>query len=218
MAVGVTLLVTGHGVVAYALVLLLGASVGFVVNAAYLSTQHLGRPRLSFSLVRELLRKGLPFFLVESISQVFQWTDVATLRILTSDAVVGWYGAAIQLYATLNVVPLHPYPRSPSHVEPPPQGRERRAGAAHQDRYHSDLSDGSTPGRSSSHPFRADHRLPALPGRIRALGTASRYSRNEPAFDRRADAHWNNGRRCGPAGRLGPPGGGSSSAEISLLS
>lgn len=104
--IGILLLVTGHGVVTYALVILLGYLVSLAVNGTYLARGHLDRPRFSVTTCRQLVRGGLPFFLAASITQVYQWGDVVTLGLLTRAAVVGWYGAAIQLYATVNVVPL----------------------------------------------------------------------------------------------------------------
>jgi len=104
--IGILLLVTGHGVVTYALVILLGCLVSLAVNGAYLAIGHLDRPRFSVTICRQLVRGGLPFFMAASITQVYQWGDVVALGLLTRSAVVGWYGAALQLYATVNVVPL----------------------------------------------------------------------------------------------------------------
>jgi O-antigen/teichoic acid export membrane protein len=106
LALGITVLETGHGVVAYALAMLCGALVGFFVNFFYLARRHLRRPSLSPAIARYLLIGGLPFLMTGAIMQFYTWSDTLTLRFLTRDAVVGWYGAANQLYATMNFVPL----------------------------------------------------------------------------------------------------------------
>ena len=106
LALGITVLETGHGVVAYALAMLCGALVGFLVNFSYLARRHLRRPALSRAAARYLIVGGLPFLMTGAIIQFYTWSDTLTLRFLTRDAVVGWYGAANQLYATMNFVPL----------------------------------------------------------------------------------------------------------------
>jgi O-antigen/teichoic acid export membrane protein len=106
LVLGVAVLETGHGVVAYALAMLCGSIVGFLVNFSYLATRHLRRPSLSPAVARYLIVGGLPFLMTGAIMQFYTWSDTLTLRFLTRDAVVGWYGAANQLYATMNFVPL----------------------------------------------------------------------------------------------------------------
>jgi len=106
LALGVAVLETGHGVVAYALAMLSGALVGFLVNFSYLARRHLRRPSISPATARYLIVGGLPFLMTGAIMQFYTWSDTLTLRFLTRDAVVGWYGAANQLYATMNFVPL----------------------------------------------------------------------------------------------------------------
>lgn len=106
LVTGVAVLVTGHGVVAYALAMLCGALVGFLVNFSYLARRHLRRPSISQAAARYLLVGGLPFLTTGAILQFYAWSDTLALRVLTRDAVVGWYGAASQLYATMNFIPL----------------------------------------------------------------------------------------------------------------
>jgi O-antigen/teichoic acid export membrane protein len=103
---GITVLETGHGVVAYALAMLCGALVGFFVNFFYLARHYLRRPSISRASARYLIVGGLPFLMTGAIMQFYLWSDTLTLRFLTRDAVVGWYGAANQLYSTMNFVPL----------------------------------------------------------------------------------------------------------------
>jgi O-antigen/teichoic acid export membrane protein len=53
-----------------------------------------------------LLAGALPFFMLGLIGQAYQWLDVTMLMLFTSSAVVGWYGAALQLYSTANFLPF----------------------------------------------------------------------------------------------------------------
>lgn len=106
MVLGIAVLVAGHGVVTYALVLLIGASVSFLVNGSYLGLHYLRWPKFSFSTATLLLVGGLPFFVTGALGQIYLWADIVVVRIMTRDEVVGWLGAATQLYTTMNVVPL----------------------------------------------------------------------------------------------------------------
>jgi O-antigen/teichoic acid export membrane protein len=103
---GVFALASGAGVVVFAAIVLLGSGVGLAVNAAFLATTLSGRPRFSLRLCIVMVAGGLPFLFVGAITQLYQWSGVWLLRVLTADDVVGWYGAAIQLFAALNVIPL----------------------------------------------------------------------------------------------------------------
>ncbi len=106
LIVGVAVLVSGWGVVAYAMAMLIGSLVGFCVNFSFLARRYLRRPALSPILARGLLVGGFPFLLTGAVYQFYSSSDAVMLRFLTRDAVVGWYGAANQLYGTLNFVPL----------------------------------------------------------------------------------------------------------------
>lgn len=106
LIVGITVLVSGLGVVAYAMAMLVGSLVGFSVNFSFLARRYLRRPSLSSLAVRGLLIGGFPFLMTGAVYQFYSSSDAVMLRFLTRDAVVGWYGAANQLYGTLNFVPL----------------------------------------------------------------------------------------------------------------
>jgi len=106
LIVGITVLVSGWGVVAYAMAMLIGSLAGFLVNFSFLARRYLRRPSFDSAAVRGLLIGGFPFLMTGAIYQFYNSSDAVMLRFLTRDAVVGWYGAANQLYATLNFVPL----------------------------------------------------------------------------------------------------------------
>ncbi|MBI4320706.1 MAG: flippase [Chloroflexi bacterium] len=103
---GVLVLVGGHGVVTYALVVLLGASVNLSINLAYFIIRFKIKPQIDFGVWRTLVLGGLPFLLTSVLSTVYQSTDATMLRFATSEAIVGWYGAALQLLGSLNFIPM----------------------------------------------------------------------------------------------------------------
>jgi len=57
------------------------------------------------SLLRRILVGGLPFLIWVVFSEIYVRIGVMMLSLMTSDAVVGWYGTAARLYATLLFVP-----------------------------------------------------------------------------------------------------------------
>ena len=105
-AVGIALLVSGYGVLTFGAVLLVGAIAQLVVNLVPLVSLGLRPPSLRFNEVWLLLLGGLPFFFAGVVNNLYTLTDVAMLQALVAQEVVGWYGAAMQLYATLNFFPL----------------------------------------------------------------------------------------------------------------
>ncbi|HEX5369140.1 MAG TPA: flippase [Dehalococcoidia bacterium] len=103
---GVAVLLLGYGVVAFGLVVLAGAVVALAVDSIALLGFGLKRPRFDLSLMKVLVWGGVPFLSAGAITQVYQWMDVTSLQLLTRQAVVGWYGAALQLETTLHFLPF----------------------------------------------------------------------------------------------------------------
>jgi hypothetical protein len=98
----VTVLETGHGVVAYAWRCSAArssasSSTSSTWRDTTASPSIAGRPPATSSSAAPARPRHMQFYL---------WSDALTLRFLTRDAVVGWYGAANQLYSTMNFVPL----------------------------------------------------------------------------------------------------------------
>ncbi len=104
--VGILVLINGYGVEAYALVLLSGAMVALAINMSFFFIRRSIRLELDFKVWRTLLVGGFPFLITSVLLTVYQRGDTTILRLMTNDAVVGWYGAATQLFGTLNFVPI----------------------------------------------------------------------------------------------------------------
>lgn len=103
---GIGLLQMGFGVVTFAGVVLLGYTVSLAVMVFALARSGLQKPRLNPRIVWDTVIGGMPFLMATAVLQLYLWCDVTLLTVLTHDEVVGWYGAALQIYTTLNFLPL----------------------------------------------------------------------------------------------------------------
>jgi O-antigen/teichoic acid export membrane protein len=106
MVAGITVLVMGGGIIGYASVLVAGAIINFVLNAAYVHR----RFGFDFSLDKRKLRAlaigGAPFLLITFLTGAYSHTDVIMLHAFTTDAQVGWYAAALQIYRFVEFLPV----------------------------------------------------------------------------------------------------------------
>ena len=105
VAIGVTLLVQGGGVRTYVAVLVLGAIVNVLINAGYIV--RFARLRLDFDIqrMRVLAVRGGPYILMGFLLGAYMHTDVVMLQAFTSDSVVGWHAAALQIYRSVEFLP-----------------------------------------------------------------------------------------------------------------
>lgn len=106
VAIGLVILLNGHGVAAYASVLFVGAIAQFAINTWYMSRR--ARIGISFHLpiVKALVIGGAPYLLMGYLLQIYNHIDVVMLRIFTNEAVVGWYAAAIHFHHALQFFPI----------------------------------------------------------------------------------------------------------------
>ena len=95
----------GHALTAVCWVHTAAAVVSFFLSLGWLYQ----RERFGFAWDRELLRRiligGLPFLIWVVFGEIYIRIDVLMLSLMTSDAVVGWYGAATRLYGTMLFIP-----------------------------------------------------------------------------------------------------------------
>lgn len=106
VAMGIVVLVTGQGVVAYAAVLVGGALVQFAVNAGFLWRRVPIQVHFDMGRAKTLLLGGLPFLLMGFLIEIYNNIDVVMLRIYTRESVVGWYAAANQIYRAVELFPI----------------------------------------------------------------------------------------------------------------
>ncbi len=105
VAVGIPVLVKGMGVSAYLAVLVLGAAVHCSLIAAFVARKFSVRLSVQTSQMKTLVVGGAPFLLMGFLLNVYAQVDVVMLKAYTSDAVVGWYAAASQLFGTVEFIP-----------------------------------------------------------------------------------------------------------------
>ncbi len=108
VVLGVTALLLGYGVLALAIVTVVGAGAGLALDLWWFS--RLARRRdVSAGWqgleLRGLLIRALPFFSVAFFGAVYFRVDVVILSLLQSDAVVGYYGAVYRLFQATYILP-----------------------------------------------------------------------------------------------------------------
>jgi len=104
-AVGYILLKNGAGVQMMALVLLGGS----VIDALWVGWWFFRQVGVHFALEKEtlfkLLRTSIPFILYGALGVIYYRIDTVLLSMMTTTAVVGWYGAAYRLFDTFLFIP-----------------------------------------------------------------------------------------------------------------
>lgn len=103
---GVTVLLMGYGVVAYAIVLVVGSLINLALVTTALSRQMPLSLRFKTEQVKSLVVGGAPFILMSVLLDIYGHTDTIVLRMFTDDAVTGWFAAANRIYKTIDMLPL----------------------------------------------------------------------------------------------------------------
>jgi O-antigen/teichoic acid export membrane protein len=101
----VALLMAGRGLMAVSWVYLAAAVLNAAVVLVLLRRQVAYRPAWHGPLIRRVFVGGLPFLVWVIFGEIYVRIDVVMLSLMTSAAVVGWYGAAFRVYGTLLFVP-----------------------------------------------------------------------------------------------------------------
>jgi O-antigen/teichoic acid export membrane protein/acetyltransferase-like isoleucine patch superfamily enzyme len=103
--VGILLLRGGADVRVMALVLL-GGSLANALWQAFWFFRTVGfGARLDLTLVRSLLRTGIPFLIYGVLGVIYYRIDTVLLSLMASSATVGWYGAGYRIFDTLVFLP-----------------------------------------------------------------------------------------------------------------
>lgn len=104
-ALSIILLFHGAGVITMAFVLLESVVISGIWNAIWYYRFFSTRFPVDLQLIRDTLRTGLPFLAYGVINIIYYRIDTVLLSLLTTVAVVGWYGAAYRLFDTLTFLP-----------------------------------------------------------------------------------------------------------------
>lgn len=106
VAAGIPVLILTSSVVAYVVVLLGANLLQFVLANYYLQKRVKLRISFNVPLMKTIVTGGMPFVMMVVILEMYANADVIILRAYTSDAVTGWYGAALQFYQSAQLFPL----------------------------------------------------------------------------------------------------------------
>lgn len=102
---GVIVLFAGGGVWGMAIVLLIGSLLNGLWQGIWAWRFIRGAFVIDRALIRALLRANLPLLLYGLIGTLYFRLDVVLLSVMTTNTVVGWYGAGYQLFDTLCFIP-----------------------------------------------------------------------------------------------------------------
>lgn len=103
--VGFLLLKFGASVQVIAFVLLGGSLIDLIWQASWFFRLTGRRILIRKKVLRDLLRSSIPFILSGALGVVYYRIDTVLLSLMTSTAVVGWYGAGYRLFDTLFFIP-----------------------------------------------------------------------------------------------------------------
>lgn len=104
-AVSIALLLLGHGVLVIAVVTIGAALVNLLFQLYFLRRLQPLRLSFSFGVARQLLVGGIPYLLSGIFLTVYIKIDIVVISYFVNDTVVGWYGAADQLFGTFLFIP-----------------------------------------------------------------------------------------------------------------
>ncbi|MCP4427749.1 MAG: flippase [Chloroflexi bacterium] len=103
--VGLILLFLGQGVLVIAFVMIGASIVSLMIQGASLRRLQPVRFRFDWQIARWILKSSFPYFLVSGFLVMYIQVDIVIISLLVDEEVVGWYGAADSLFATLLFIP-----------------------------------------------------------------------------------------------------------------
>ncbi|MCF7849220.1 MAG: flippase [Kiritimatiellales bacterium] len=99
------LLFRGYGLLPVCFVYVIAAAANLAIGIVLLGRRIPFSLHWDWNLTRTLIYGGLPFLVWVVFAEIYARIDVLMLSLMTGNAVVGWYGAAFKIYATLLFVP-----------------------------------------------------------------------------------------------------------------
>ena len=103
--VGLTLLFLGQGVLVIALVMVGASLVSLTIQGISLRRLQAVSFRFNWQTAKWMLKSSFPYFLVSAFLVVYIQVDIVIISLLVDEEVVGWYGAADGLFATMLFIP-----------------------------------------------------------------------------------------------------------------
>ncbi len=103
--VGLVLLFLGKGILVISAVVVTSSIIGLFIQRAYLKRLHPIHIKFDWQVTKKIIRESFPYFLVSVFAVVYIQLDIVIISLLAEEEVVGWYGAADGLFATLMFIP-----------------------------------------------------------------------------------------------------------------
>jgi O-antigen/teichoic acid export membrane protein len=103
---GITLLLSGSGVLPIAFVFVGASFIGMLIQIYYVSKKaSFGRMQFSRPLAFHMLQESATYLSVLIFRTLYIQVDIIIISLLVNETVIGWYGAADSLFGTLLFVP-----------------------------------------------------------------------------------------------------------------
>jgi O-antigen/teichoic acid export membrane protein len=102
---GITALLLGGTEITIAIVMIVASFLNFAVCAHFLKRLIPKLPRVHWEYARGLVREGFPFLLWTVFGIIYYRIDSVMLSLMTTEAVVGWYGAAYKFFDIMAFLP-----------------------------------------------------------------------------------------------------------------
>lgn len=101
----ITALLMGAGVLIIGTIMVLGSLLNFGIHVKFAKQIISTVPRFQFKESLKLVRKGIPFFLWTVFGMIYYRIDAVMLSFMTTESIVGWYGAAYRFFDILMFIP-----------------------------------------------------------------------------------------------------------------
>jgi O-antigen/teichoic acid export membrane protein len=104
-AVGIPALLFGFGPVQFAVLSVVGTFLGGMTVLRFRSVLFTALPPFEWDAAKTMLSDGFPYFLNAVFGVIYFRIDTVMLSLMTSDHIVGWYGAAYRFFDSLMIIP-----------------------------------------------------------------------------------------------------------------
>jgi O-antigen/teichoic acid export membrane protein len=104
--VGILALLGGAGAVTIAFVMILGSFLNFLIMGKYSRVIAPSLPRVNWQSALSEMKAGIPYFMFMAFSSIYYRINSVILSKTVSGEVLGWFGAAMRFFETMNFFPF----------------------------------------------------------------------------------------------------------------
>ncbi len=102
---GLILLLLGQGIVVISFIAVGASIINLGFQGFFLNRLQPIRLKFSWQGTKEVIRASFPYFMVSVFAVIYVQIDIVIISLLVNEEVLGWYGAADGLFATLMFIP-----------------------------------------------------------------------------------------------------------------